>query len=154
MLLSLLRVLRCRGGIIAIDGCDIARVPLRRLRSSLAVIPQDPVQVASNVREAIDPFGEYSDTQVLAIMREVGLTHTQDDERGEPQPHREDGAGAQACSHVAAGNTLHLQTDLKEGGANLSVGQRQLLCLARALLAQVRCEAGVASSPDTDLDGS
>ena len=123
-------------------------MPLRRLRSSLAVIPQDPVQVTSNVRKAIDPFGEFLDTQVLAIMCEVGLTHTEDDERGEPEPHREVGAGAQAGPRPASADRL-------EGGRESKRReQQQQLCLARALHAQVRCEAGVASRSYTDLDNS
>lgn len=117
LLLSLLRVLGCQQGMIAIDGRDIASLPLRQLRSSLAVIPQDPIQVAANVRLAVDPFSQHSDTECLAILREVGLTG------------------------LHAGTSLHLQTDLKEGGINLSVGQRQLLCLARALLAKVATSA-------------
>ena len=62
LLLSLLRVLGCQQGMIAIDGRDIASLPLRQLRSSLAVIPQDPIQVAANVRQAVDPFSQHLDT--------------------------------------------------------------------------------------------
>ena len=91
-------------------------MPLRRLRSSLAVIPQDPVQVTSNVRKAIDPFGEFLDTQVLAIMCEVGLTHTEDDERGEPEPHREVGAGAQAGPRPASADRRHDTVSWSAGG--------------------------------------
>lgn len=125
LLLSLLRVLRCQAGTICIDGIDISRMSLRRLRSSLAVIPQDPVQIASCVRHAVDPSGEFSDADVLAMMRRVGLTDHQDS----------DGGGRGMTS------PLRLETELKEGGVNLSTGQRQLLCLARALLAHKKIVA-------------
>ena len=108
LLLALGRVLRCESGSIEIDGCDIANLPLRRLRSGIAVIPQDPVQVAATVREAVDPLCVHPDAAILDMLHRVGLGH----------------------------GRAFLKTPLLEGGANLSVGQRQLLCVARALLSR------------------
>jgi ABC-type multidrug transport system fused ATPase/permease subunit len=136
LLLSLLRVLRCQGGMITIDGCDISCMPLRRLRSSLAVIPQDPVQIAGSVRQAVDPSGHYSDTQVLDMLRRVGLTDDDEDHDGGSNRGAQGGAG-----RAGRAPPVRLETELKEGGVNLSTGQRQLLCLARALLAHKKIVA-------------
>jgi ATP-binding cassette subfamily C (CFTR/MRP) protein 1 len=71
MLMALLRVLRCSDGVIRIDGVDVASVSLHRLRSSVAIIPQDPVQIASTVREAVDPAGMHTEAELERILEQV-----------------------------------------------------------------------------------
>uniref|UniRef100_A0A7S0EXI0 ATP-dependent transporter ycf16 n=1 Tax=Hanusia phi TaxID=3032 RepID=A0A7S0EXI0_9CRYP len=113
MLMALLRVIPCASGRILLDSVDISQLPLRELRSRIAIIPQDPVQIAQTVREAVDPLDAHSDSVVASVLEEVGLI------------------GKEAKE----GEEVKLDTPLKEGGVNLSVGQRQLMCLARALVA-------------------
>ncbi|XP_078379983.1 ATP-binding cassette sub-family C member 4-like [Oculina patagonica] len=109
-LLSALLRLAESNGTIRIDGIDIAELGLHDLRSKLAVIPQDPVLFSGSLRKNLDPFNEYCDGDLWLALHEVQLKDT-------------------ICS-------LHGGLDglLTESGSNLSVGQRQLVCLARAIL--------------------
>ena len=90
---------------VSIDGVDVASIPLSRLRRAISVIPQDPVLFAGTLRSNIDPFRQSSDEACLEALERVQL----------------------AGSHSLA-------STIDESGANLSVGERQLLCLARAIL--------------------
>lgn len=114
VLLSLLRTLSVERGDIRIDGVSIQDVPHSRLRQSIAYVPQDPVLFLGPLRESIDVTGVYSDEQIQAALSQIGL------------------------GHFVASLPLGLATPLDEGGRNISAGQRQLICLARALLSKAR----------------
>ncbi|XP_077545467.1 ATP-binding cassette sub-family C member 2-like [Haemaphysalis longicornis] len=110
LVLALLRMLRPSEGQILIDGVDIADVPLRVLRRSITVIPQDPSLVRGTLRMNLDPTNSHSDRELWQCLERAYLFKlVSSDPRG-----------------------LLLET--ADGGTNLSVGQRQLVCLARALL--------------------
>ncbi|XP_063224666.1 ATP-binding cassette sub-family C member 4-like isoform X2 [Bacillus rossius redtenbacheri] len=96
-------------GSIRIDGLDTKDVNLCELRGRLSVIPQDPVLFRGTLRSNLDPFARFPDDQLWAVLRQVGLQDASDE-------------------------VLGLETRVHEGGGNLSVGQRQLVCLARAIL--------------------
>jgi ABC-type multidrug transport system fused ATPase/permease subunit len=101
----LFRVCELESGSITIDGVDIKTLGLDRLRGdALAIIPQDPVLFSTNIRENCDPFHKYTDEQVTEVLRLVRM------------------------------DKYELSTPITEGGTNLSVGERQLVCIARALL--------------------
>ncbi|KAK1792647.1 hypothetical protein P4O66_012581 [Electrophorus voltai] len=126
----LFRIIEAAEGRILIDGVDIAILGLHDLRSRLTIIPQDPVLFSGSLRMNLDPFEKFSDEEIWKVLE---LAHLKD-----------------YVGSLAAG----LQHEVSEGGENLSLGQRQLLCLARALLRKSKIlildEATAAVDLETD----
>ncbi|ETO75990.1 hypothetical protein F444_08532 [Phytophthora nicotianae P1976] len=110
LMVALFRICDFDSGRVFIDDVDIATINLRELRRSLAIIPQDPVLFSGPLRENLDPFHEYSDERIWNVLKQVHMADSL----------RRWGAG--------------LDFEVAEGGDNLSVGQRQLICIGRALL--------------------
>ncbi|KAK1938127.1 ABC transporter C family member 3 [Phytophthora citrophthora] len=110
LMIALFRICDFDSGRVLIDDVDIATINLRELRRSLAIIPQDPVLFSGPLRENLDPFHEYSDERIWHVLEQVHMADSL----------RRWGAG--------------LDFEVAEGGDNLSVGQRQLICIGRALL--------------------
>lgn len=113
---------------IAIDGIDIESIGLHELRRKLAIIPQSPALFSGTIRSNIDPFDEYSDEQIWDALDKCEMK-------------------AAVLAMIPSADSQHgstvdparaLAAPVAEYGENLSQGQRQLICLARAVLMQAR----------------
>lgn len=111
---SVYRFVDIVGGQILLDGEEIHRIPLKRVRKNLAVIPQDPALFMGSLRSNIDRYRHSRDDEIWSVLKKASL---EDFVRGLPG---------------------QLEFRVAENGANLSQGQRQLICLARALLMKVK----------------
>ena len=128
--LGLFRILESNNGSILIDNIDIKKIGLHDLRNKLTIIPQDPVLFSGTLRINLDPFENYSDEQLWLALENSHL------------------------AEFVKSQEKKLLFECSEGGDNLSIGQRQLICLARALLRKTKIlildEATAAIDHNTD----
>ena len=111
---ALFRLVEIESGNILLDGVDLGKIGLDDVRGrGMAIIPQDPFLAGATLRECLDPFDTYDDDAILEALRSIRLTDNSADDSGKI-----------------------LLTKVEEGGSNYSVGERQLLNLARVLLSQ------------------
>ena len=111
---SVYRFVDIAEGEILLDGESIHQIPLKRIRKNLAVIPQDPALFMGTLRSNIDRYNQVTDEEVWSVLKKVSL------------------------EGFVRSLPNQLEFKVAENGANLSQGQRQLICLARALLMKVK----------------
>ncbi|KAH0833242.1 ABC transporter [Lanmaoa asiatica] len=127
---ALYRLVELSSGSIQIDGVDISKVGLDQLRKGLAIIPQDAV-ISGTLRSNLDPFGLYDDAPLWDALKRAYLVDTSEKQRPLPQTTTQDDA-------EVVGIRFDLDTPIEDGGSNLSVGQRSLVSLARALVHETK----------------
>eukprot|EP00466_Bigelowiella_natans_P015206 jgi/Bigna1/46166/estExt_Genewise1.C_20256 len=98
-------------GMVIVDGHDISAVPLKTLRSKISVIPQDPIVFPATIKANLDPYEDYSDEEIMQTIEMVHL--------------------GEWVRQVGG-----LEYEISSGSDEMSLGQKQLLCMARALLSR------------------
>ncbi|XP_043249230.1 multidrug resistance-associated protein 5-like isoform X1 [Colletes gigas] len=131
LIVALFRLVDICAGRIKIDGVNITKINLDLLRSKLSIIPQDPVLFSGTIRSNLDPFKEHSDFELWSVLEKTQL------------------------KEKVILMTGQLDAFVEVGGNNLSIGERQLLCLTRALLRNTKVmvldEATAAVDPETEV---
>lgn len=133
--LALFRFLEAREGSVHIDGLDISKIKLQALRSRLAIIPQDPVLFSGTVRSNLDAFDDHTDGELRDALERVHLV-TASALATPPSDPPTPGSSNSTNSNQNTNPFASLTSPITEGGLNLSQGQRQLLCLARAIVSR------------------
>ena len=110
------RIMELESGSICVDGQDISKIDIQELRKAVTVIPQDPALYKGTLRFNLDPFNVVPDREILDLLQRAGLNDLL--ERSEKAPETEQG----------------INMKISEGGENLSIGEKQLICICRAIL--------------------
>ena len=112
--LCLFRILEAFSGHIYIDGIDIGKVGLNKLRESITIIPQDSTLMNGTLRYNIDPIKAFTDKEIIQVMKKIGF------------------------DYIIKQHQSGLDQNISENGSNLSIGEKQLICITRAILRKTK----------------
>ena len=118
--LCLFRILEAKEGAIYIDDVDISQIGLTKLRRNITIIPQDPTLMEGTLKFNIDPLNNHTEQEIEDVMKEIGFWYIceRNLEENINKPDEEKG----------------LNMIITENGGNISIGERQLICITRAIL--------------------
>ena len=108
--LCLFRILEAHSGKILIDDVDISKLGLKKLRNSITIIPQDATLMTGTLRYNIDPLGISRTEEIVNVMKRIGF------------------------HYILENHPQGLEQNISENGGNLSIGEKQLICITRAIL--------------------
>ena len=126
LVLSLCRIIEGLEGVIEVDGVDIKKINLSSLRQNISVVPQDPFILEGTLRENLDPMNNMTDNDVISILNDFCLFTNIENPYG------------------------RLNMKIKENGTNLSIGEKQLICFARAALK--KCKIVILDEATASID--
>lgn len=134
--LCIFRFLEASSGSIVIDGIDISKIGIEDLRLKITIVPQDAILFSGTIRSNLDPFNEHSDQALWDSLERAHIAKRP--KSNKPSVHSTENASTsdsiQEIEEGFVSNISSLDQKVSDGGSNFSQGQRQLLCLARALL--------------------
>lgn len=162
---TLFRLIELSSGSITVDGVDISKIGLADLRSRMAIIPQDPTLFKGTIRSNLDPFNTYDDLVLWSALRSADLI-SKENQPGEeretsyipPQTANSEATAVEKSekpeTNSGGSSRISLDSPVEEEGMNFSLGQRQLMALARALVrsAQIIICDEATSSVDMETD--